>query len=155
VIEGEVVELLESPCSLLVGTVSSDGVPEATRGWGLAVLGPDRVRVLLSTSAARTIANIEDGGRVAVTGTHFYTLVSWQLKGRSVGMEPPAAADRIRYDAFCAGCVRMVHEGDGTPEEIIWRLVPPDIVAFDMVVEQVFDQTPGPEAGTRVAPVSA
>jgi hypothetical protein len=155
VIEAEVVELLESPCSLLVGTVSADGVPEATRGWGVEVLAPDRIRVLLGSNADRTFANLEGGGRIAVTATHFYTLVSWQLKGRSVAIEPARAADRIRYDAFCSGCVRMLHEGDGTPEEIIWRLVPPGIMACEMVVEQVFDQTPGPEAGTRVAPVGA
>jgi hypothetical protein len=153
VIEADVAELFESPCSLLVGTVSTDGVPDATRGWSVQVLGPDRVRVLLPGNAVRTFANLKGDGRVALTATHFYTLVSWQLKGRSVTVEAATGADRVRYDAFCAGCVRMLHEGDGTPEEIIWRLVPPDIVACEVLVEQVFDQTPGPEAGARVAPV--
>jgi hypothetical protein len=153
VIEPEVAELLESPCSLLVGTVSADGIPEASRGWSVEVLGPDRVRVLLASNATRTLAILEHGGQLALTTTHFSTLVSWQLKGRAVTVEPVTAADRIRYDAFCAGCVRMLHEGDGTPEETIWRLVPPGLVACEMVVEEVFDQTPGPEAGARVAPM--
>jgi hypothetical protein len=153
VIEVEVVELLESPCSLLVATVSADGVPDATRGWGVEVLGPDRVRVLLSSNAARTLSHLRDGGRVALTATHFVTLVSWQLKGRALGVGPASADDRIRHDVFCAGCIRVLHAGDGTPEEVIERLVPPGVVACEMLVEQVFDQTPGPEAGARVAPV--
>jgi len=152
VIEAEVAEQLESPSSLLVGTVAADGMPDATRGWGVEVLGPDRLRVLLSTEAARTLAVVADGGRLALTTTHFFTLVSWQLKGRALSVGEATAADRIRHDAFCAGCVRTIHEGDGSPEEIIWRMVPPGIVACEMVVEQVFDQTPGPGAGARVAP---
>ncbi len=151
----EVVEQLESPCSLLVGTVGSDGVPEATRGWGVEVVGPDRLRVLLSSSAERTLSHLADGGRVALTTTNFVTLVSWQLKGRAGVIAEASPADRIRHDAFCAGCVRIIHETDGTPEDVIWRLAPQGIVACDVVVEQVFDQTPGPAAGARIAPVGA
>jgi hypothetical protein len=154
VIEPDVAEQLESPCSLLVGSVSPEGVPEATRGWGIELLGPDRLRVLLATNAARTLANLARGGRMALTTTHFATLVSWQLKGRVTSVEPATADDRIRYDAFCAGCVQILTQLEGTAEEVIWRLVPPGIVACEMVVEQVFDQTPGPHAGARVAPVA-
>ena len=53
VIEAEVAELLESPCSLIVGTVDADGLPDATRGWGVEVLaGGTQVRVLLAANAA-------------------------------------------------------------------------------------------------------
>lgn len=153
-IESEVAEQLESPCSLLVGSVSANGLPEATRGWGVEVLGPDRVRVLLTANAARTLANIADGGAMALTTTHFMTLVSWQLKGRATTVEPATAADRIRFDTFCAGCVQIIAEIEGTPAEIVSRMVPPGIVACELVVDQIFDQTPGPEAGVRVAPVA-
>jgi Pyridoxamine 5'-phosphate oxidase len=155
VIEPEMVELLESPCSLLVASVDRDGLPDATRGWGVSVLAGDRVRVLLAANAGRTLANLEGDGRIALTVTHFATLVSWQLKGRARLTEPANAADHIRFDAFCAGCVEVLHALEGTPDEIIWRMVPPGIVACEMEVEQVFDQTPGPSAGAKVAPVGA
>jgi len=154
VIEPEVAEQLESPCSLLVGSVSVDGVPDATRGWGVEVLGPDRVRVLLAANADRTLANLDRGGAIALTTTNFVTLVSWQLKGRAAGIAPATPADRIRYDEFCAGCLHILHELEGTPEAIIARLIPVGIVACEMLVEQVFDQTPGPQAGALVAPVA-
>jgi hypothetical protein len=155
VIEPEVAEQLVSPCSLLVGSVAAGGLPDATRGWGIELLGPDRLRVLLAANARRTLAHLADGGRMALTTTHFATLVSWQLKGRAARIEEATAADRIRFEAFCAGCVHRLHELEGTPEDIIWRLLPPGIVACEMVVEQVFDQTPGPQAGACVAPVGA
>jgi hypothetical protein len=153
-IEPEVAEQLESPCSLLVGSVSADGVPEATRGWGVEVLGPDRVRVLLAANADRTVANVGGGGAIALTTTNFVTLVSWQLKGRAAGIGPATPGDRIRYDEFCAGCLQILHEIEGTPEDVIARMIPVGIVACEMVVEQVFDQTPGPQAGALVAPVA-
>jgi hypothetical protein len=153
VIEPEVAAQLESPCGLLVGSVDGDGVPDAIRAWGVEVLAPDLVRVLIADNAHRAIANLAEGGRIALTTTHFVTLVSWQLKGHATALGPASAADRIRYDAFCAGAVQILHLADGTPEEIIWRIAPPGIVACEMVVEQVFDQTPGPQAGARIAPV--
>jgi hypothetical protein len=154
VIEADVAEQLESPCSLLVASVSPDGVPEASRGWGVQVLGPDRLRLLLAANAERTLANVAGGGRMALTTTNFRTLVSWQVKGHATTVEPATPEDRIRFDAFCAGCVRILSDLDQTPEEVIWRMVPAGIVACDLVVEEVFDQTPGPHAGVRVAPVA-
>jgi hypothetical protein len=153
-IQPEVAELLESPCSLLVGTVASDGCPDAVRAWGLVLLAPDRVRLLLSANAERTIANLAGGGRMALTATDFVTMTSWQLKGRAATVEPATAADRIRFDAFCAGCLAILAPLHAVPEERIARMMPADVVACELVVEQVFDQTPGPGAGARVAPES-
>ena len=45
----ELAALLESPCSLIVGTVDADGLPDASRAWGLEVLDDRHLRVLLST----------------------------------------------------------------------------------------------------------
>jgi hypothetical protein len=154
VIDPEVAELLESPCALLCGSVDADGLPDATRGWGAELLGPDRVRVLLASNAERTLANLGGGGRMAFTVTHFVTNVSWQLKGHAETIEPATPQDRIRFDSFCAGCVEIIHLVDGAPPEVIRRLIPPGIVACVMAVEQVFDQTPGPAAGACVAPVA-
>ena len=107
---------------MIVGTVAADGLPDATRGWGLEVTGPCEVRVLLSSSAATSLENLATTGAFALTVTHFTTFVSYQLKGHALRVEPATAEDRIRFDTFCAGCVRAIHEGDGTPEELIWRL---------------------------------
>jgi hypothetical protein len=155
VIEPQVAEQLELPCSLLVGTVAPDGLPDATRGWGVDVLGPDRLRVLIAADAPRTLANLADGGRIALTTTNFMTMVSWQLKGRALLVEAASAADRIHFDEFCAGCLRILVPLHETPEERISRMIPAGVVACEMLVEQVFDQTPGPDAGARVAPVGA
>jgi predicted pyridoxine 5'-phosphate oxidase superfamily flavin-nucleotide-binding protein len=155
VIEPEAAELLESPCAMIVGTVDADGLPDATRGWGFEVLEPDEARVLLSSNATITLDNLRTTGVIALTVTHFSTLVSYQVKGRASSIEPATAEDRIRFDTFCAGCIHDLHEIDGTAVELIERLRPPGIIAVLISVESVFDQTPGPAAGAKLAPVEA
>ncbi|HUP71885.1 MAG TPA: hypothetical protein VM282_02445 [Acidimicrobiales bacterium] len=74
-IEPDIIELMESPCSLIVGSVDADGLSDATRGWGLHVEdGGTRVRLLLSANAAVTLANLGSTRRIALTATHFLTL---------------------------------------------------------------------------------
>jgi hypothetical protein len=151
VIESDAAELLESPCSMIVGTVAADGLPDATRGWGLVVEGPCRVRFALAANAEQAFANLGATGVLALTVTHFITLVSYQLKGRA-RVEPATAADRIRFERFCEGGKAVLAEIETAPPELSQRLMPSGIVACAMDVEQVFDQTPGPEAGARLAP---
>ncbi len=107
--------MLESPVSLIVGTVGADGLPDAGRAWGAEVIDGDRVRVLLSANAAITRRNVERGGAIAVTATHFSTNESVQLKGHAESIEEPTPADRIRFDRYCAGAARAIAELDGTP----------------------------------------
>jgi hypothetical protein len=152
VIGSELAELLESPCSLIVGTVDARLLPDASRAWGTEVIDDRHVRVLLSTQAEVTRRNVEHGGAIAVTATHFFTFESVQLKGHATSVEEATAADRIRFDRYCAGAARAIAETDGAPEELVMRFMTADIYACTMNVEAVFDQTPGRSAGTQLAP---
>ena len=146
--------MLESPVSLIVGTVGADGLPDAGRAWGAEVIDGDRVRVLLSANAAITRRNVERGGAIAVTATHFSTNESVQLKGHAESIEEPTPADRIRFDRYCAGAARAIAELDGTPEELVMRFMTGAVVACVVRVESLFDQTPGRSAGVQLAPAS-
>jgi hypothetical protein len=153
VIEAGKRELLESPCALIVATVDADGLPDGTRGWGLQVL-PDgeHVRVLLSSNASRSLDNLGTTGAIAITATHFVTLESVQLKGRLVALEPATDDDRRRFERFCTEAFEEIANVEGTPATIVARMRPPGVVAATVTVESVFDQTPGPAAGARLAP---
>ncbi len=148
--------LLESPCSLVVGTVAPYLLPDATRGWAVVVDAREgTLRLLLSASAATSIENLRATGVVAVTATEFQTLESVQVKGRVDGIEDPSRDDRARFDAFCDGMVAAVSAIDGVPPEIVRRALPDDVVACVVRIEELFDQTPGPSAGARLARVEA
>ena len=148
----ELAELLESPCSLIVGTVDADRLPDASRAWGVEVLDDRHLRVLLSTQAPVTRANVQGGGALALTATHFTTFESVQLKGRATQLEEATPADRIRFDRYCSGAKRAIAASDGTPEELVERFMTADVYACLVTVESVFDQTPGRSAGTQLAP---
>jgi hypothetical protein len=152
VITAETAELVESPCSLIVGTVDAAGLPDASRAWGAEVIDDGHVRLLLSTQAEVTRRNVERGGRVAVTATHFFTFESVQLKGVATLIEEATPADRIRFDHYCSGAAAAIAESDGTPLERVMRFMPAGIYACTMTVEAVFDQTPGRSAGAQLAP---
>jgi hypothetical protein len=141
---------LHSGCGLLVATVSADGEPHATRGWGLDIveLGPPAVvRVMLDADDERTLENAAAGGAVAITAANVLTLRSLQLKGRSRGLDAASPVERVdRY-------IRAFHRDVETTDHISWEtfqlFFPASYVACLVNVAETFDQTPGPGAGAR------
>ena len=145
-------ELLESGCALLIGTVDSAGIPHASRCWGLDLEDPatGRVRIVLSADDPVTSANLQSTGRLAVTGTDIGTLRSVQGKGRVLSVGPATAADRRRASRYCEALTGDIERVEATPRALVERLVPTDYQACVAVLDEWYDQTPGPSAGSRV-----
>jgi predicted pyridoxine 5'-phosphate oxidase superfamily flavin-nucleotide-binding protein len=152
VLPDDVVALLESGCSTFVGAVDADGRPVASHTTGIQVVEDGtRLRVMVNRADEEAIAALQASGVVAVGATDVYTLRSIQVKGRVVGVEPATAEDRIRTDAYIAAFSHAVYETDGTDVDFMRRALPADFVALVTTIEDVFDQTPGPHAGTNLA----
>ncbi len=152
VLDPETVAFLESGSALIVGTVSDDGVPRATRGHGLNVLRGDalRVRLLLDGDDPLTVEHARAGGRIAITAASVPTLRSLQLKGRATAVEPATDADRDRAHQYSEEFFDDITRSDGTPRVLLERIRPGDYVAATVEVDEVFDQTPGPSAGAQL-----
>jgi hypothetical protein len=155
VLDAELTEFLESGCATIVGLVSTDGAPFATRGWGTLVLSPAPARIRLLVGAgpfARAGRRAGDGSRfaMAVTGANVRTLRSVQVKGVGHDLEPPTADDLVRSVRFCAEFFADIEATDGIPPSLMGRLVPADLLAVTVDVDEVYDQTPGPGAGAKV-----
>ena len=148
--------LAERGCALTVGTVGPDGAPHASRGWGLTLTATatSPVRLLLDADDDATLANLErtdrHGGRIAITGADVRTLRSFQLKGRVVAIEAVTEADHEKADRYCDDFFTDILVTDGTPRALTERLRPARFVACTVEVEEAFDQTPGPQAGSPV-----
>ena len=134
----ELTSMIDDGAGLVVGTVGDDGEPRATRAWSVSVGDPAECRVRV-------------GAGVALNGADVRTFRSVQLKGRIVAVEAPDPTDlevtRVQSDLF----LRTVHETDGNPLESLRRILPLDVVAVEIVVEEMYDQTPGPDAGRPLA----
>ena len=145
---------LHSGCALFVGTVSADGAPHAARGHGLRVLSctPPRVRVLVPPDE-RLLDNLRATGVIAITTGDVPTLASMQLKGRAGPVGPLEDEDRRTMADYTEQFLHDIEVTDGHSRAVLdpWAAVD-GVLACDVDVLEMFDQTPGPHAGTTRSP---
>jgi hypothetical protein len=160
VLDADTTALIQAGSALIAGTVADDGMPHASRAWGIDVLdeadvaeppSTRRIRLLLAADDERAIAALEPGRPLAITAADVPTLRSVQLKGTSVGMQPSRPEDHDRMLRYVDAFYDDITSSDGTPRTICDRLTPDAVVAVLVDVHEVFDQTPGPAAGQAVS----
>lgn len=150
-IDEELTRFLRGPVSMMLGTADALSVPDVTRVTGVAALDGRRLRVLISPTARTAQANAVVGVRVAVLATNILTYRSLQWKGRVLsageGRTPGdlALLHRARETFYLA--VPQV----GFSAELAARLFPLDVVPLVVEVDSLYDQSPGPGAGRRIA----
>jgi hypothetical protein len=148
VIDPELKQFVEADVSVVVGSRDAQFAPEIVRGWGPQVM-PDGASLEICIDRAagvRTLANLRDNGRMAVTLTHPISHKAVQFKGRCVEIGDPAAADWPRIERHREAFVQVLGQM-GYTREFTRRLWSVQVVKLRLSIEQAFDQTPGPEAG--------
>jgi hypothetical protein len=153
VIPERVVEVLRGPALMFVGTRDAGLRPAHTCAVG-AVVNDDRETVtffVAESCAARLLSNVRDNGRVAFdfgwVSHEAYQLKGTYLSSRATIDEDIAGQEAYRKKLFAA--FRQAF-----PDELAGLLTlgftyrPGVAVTFR--VEEVFLQTPGPGAGTRM-----
>jgi hypothetical protein len=152
----DLIRIADTGVIVIVGTCDADRVPEVSRAWGVRVLPErDAVEVCVSSRVCgRTLDNLTDNQQIAITITSPSNYRSFQVKGRATETRSitPSDLERItrHQRAFTDEVVAV-----GMPEQSAVRLSSiemedePEIVHIRVVVEAVFNQTPGPGAGTR------
>jgi hypothetical protein len=153
----ELSELAERGVTVIVGTRDASLVPEMVRGWGIRPL-PDAQQVeiyIAECSGRRTLDNLAENGQIAITVTVPSTYRSVQFKGRAIETSAPFPEDyeRLEQDrqAFIEA-VAMV----GLSRPLATRVFAAELeVSTAMIrirasVEEIFEQTPGPRAGSRL-----
>jgi hypothetical protein len=150
VLDPETAALLESGCSISVATVASDGTPHAARGYGITVLQDGgHLRLLLDADDRTGAANLVGGGAIAVTAAAVPTLRAVQVKGTAD--EPVATSDPgdlARTARHMDSFFTDVTGTEGTPVALLERLRPVNFAVCTVTVTEVFNQTPGPGAGS-------
>lgn len=146
---------LESGVSVVVGTRDADLLPEITRAWGLLV-SKDRKRVSLCVPLAtshKTLDNLAGNGQMAVCCSLPTSYKTVQLKGQCIETADPRRADLAAVERHREAFGRL-NQRIGFPSqrsETFWRReleTSPVLVKLRFVPEQIFDQTPGPDAGS-------
>lgn len=140
---------IEGGISVFVGTADADRIPTCCRAIALTTRDNfETVTVYLPAATGQeTIANVATTRRVAIAATEPLSHGSIQIKGvsRGVRLAPPADEElvRTRLHQFADVLADL-----GLPRHVTHRITHWPAFAIEVSVEEVFDQTPGPKAGT-------
>lgn len=151
-IGSELQQFLESGVSVLVGTRDRLLVPEAARGFGTRVEAEGRELSVFVPAvwAERTLANLRDNGRIAVAVARPEDHRSVQVKGSCLGIRDGGPGDLAaieRYRALLVADFAAI----GYPPRALHRLNVWPCHVVRLLVEALFEQTPGPRAGAPLA----
>jgi len=147
--EPELVDFLESGVSLLVGSCDASARPTCMYAAGARVF-PDDAQVtvyLVKSLAGRTLADLSENPRLAVTFSRILDHRSLQLKGELVSIEETCDTGKKvqeRYLASYGAALLSI----GFPDAVAHRLAYWPSVAVTFRTTSLFEQTPGPRAGT-------
>ena len=153
----ELAAYVVSGVSVVVGTRDAELFPEITRAWGPRV-GRNRRDLSLCIAFAgngRTLDNLRHNGQLAVTFALPTNYRSIQLWGRCLGTGEPNREDRAAIAGHRDSFARL-NETMGVPRaaiETLWQRElqeSPGLIKIRFRAERIFDQTPGPKAGSAL-----
>jgi hypothetical protein len=134
-----------------VATRDDELAPQVTRGWGPRVSG-DGAAVTLCVAAppgSATLANLESNGAIAATFSLPTSYRTVQLKGTVAELCAPAPEHLARVEEHVEAFADEV-EQVGIPRAMARLLIDAELVAVSFSVRELYDQTPGPNAGGRL-----
>jgi hypothetical protein len=140
-------EVFDGGVAVIVATVGPDGRPAITRGWGPLYDTESRTLTIALTAPAgsATLTNLEANGAIAVTGSQPLTYRTVQVKGVVDHVEAPSEQDRARAHEHLQRFVSDVIQLGITSEADSLFLGDLRTVTFE--ARELYDQTPGPDAG--------
>lgn len=152
-LEDEVVELIESGASIIVGTCNADLEPECARGLGArASADRRRLSVLLNGAlSARMCDDLASTGRIAVAFSRIHDHHTIQVKGRVCGVRDGDPEDAALAERYLVAFGEQVSVA-GLPRSVVQGIRRSPLLVVELAVEEIFDQTPGPTAGERLRP---
>jgi hypothetical protein len=150
-----VVETIHGPAFMHVSTRDERLRPFQVFAIG-AVVHPDRetVTVFVPESRSENILNdLKNNGRVALA-VGLVTHEAYQVKGSYISSRPAEAQERTIQEIYRSKVLSSMRQA-GYPEQIarplVLGMVYQPSVAITFRVAEVFLQTPGPEAGKKIA----
>lgn len=148
----ELADFVASGVSVLVGTRDAAWAPDAVRGMGARVEAAGReLSVFLPCATAGTsLANLTDNGRIAVCFSRAADHRSIQVKGRVVAISPADDEDHRAIDRYRNLLVDS-WSFVGVPRRLTLRMAAWPAVTVRFTVDALYEQTPGPVAGTPIA----
>ena len=143
---------LERGSSVLLASVDGKGMPACCRA--IAVNSGDGFRTLTVyvpvATSREIIANVASSRRMAISVTHPLEHYSVQLKGTTTSIRLARDDEQDFVETRVLDFSDVLFE-IGLPRKITRSIAHWPAFAIDVNVEQVFEQTPGPNAGNPMS----
>lgn len=148
VLPGELVDFIESGVMMLVGTRDAKLRPECVRAVGATVAADRRTIHLFLNDATsqRTIANLRAGSPIAVCFNRAVDHQSVQVKGMPLAVRAPAESERGVTRHYLSSFTEALYQV-GMARSLSRQLRVEPCTVVDLDIRELFQQTPGPEAG--------
>ena len=150
----KIAEFIQGPVFVAAGT--RDEMLRPSHTWAVGtIVNPDRETVMFFVPrgrAERILSNLEGNGKIAL-GVGSPTHEAYQLKGTYVSSRPAEERDRAIQEIYRSKWLALALQC-GYPEQIARPLTLGfayhPAVAITFRVEEIFLQTPGPDAGKKI-----
>lgn len=155
ILSEDIAAFCQSGISIIVAARGRDGEPIAGLALGCTIDAAGSVRILLQRSANEALLDaFKTGSRIAATFSRPADHRSIQLKGSNAALLGTGAGDETVLAAQCAGMSSELVDAGYSPAFAAGycAFAFPDIVVVAFDPEQIFVQTPGPGAGSRLLP---
>jgi hypothetical protein len=154
-IPDRIVEVLHGPAVMYAGTRNERLYPAQTYVIG-AVVHPDQETITFfvpESRSERILSDLKSNSRVALA-VGLLTHEAYQLKGVYISSRPTDAKDRAVQEIYRSKLLSAMIQA-GYPEQVMKPFVlgfayQPG-VAITFRAEEIFLQTPGPEAGKKIS----
>jgi hypothetical protein len=155
VIPGKIVRFLEQYANVaFVGTRDRDLVPFGHRVCGWIVGADQRTMTIFVPDEflPRLVESLQQNGELAVTVDAFPAHETYQFKGRYLQHRAVQGNDVEIVDRVRRRFVKSLRPMSYEPEDVLNGFVSPPGMAVEFEVLEIYLQTPGPGAGTRLIP---
>jgi len=146
-----ILRCLDNDVSILIGSVDAAGEPSCCRALALTSIDDlATLTVYVPEATSRdAIASLAATRRIAVVATHPISHYSIQLKGvaRDTRIARPDEEPIVRHGF---GGFADVLNTIGVPRRVTKAVTLWPALAIEVDVQEIYDQTPGPKAGTRL-----
>lgn len=151
VVGPDLAAFVRSGVATVVATRDDELRPEIARAWGPEVSadGGSVTLCLPAPSGSKTLANLDGNGAITATFVLPTTYRAVQLKGTVLDVREPTPEQLTRVEEHIAAFIDQAERLGITPNQV-QALVEPEYVAVAFAVRELYDQTPGPSAGSRL-----
>ena len=155
-IPGKIVRFLEEYANLgFAGTRDRNLVPYGHRvsGWHVSADRRALTALVAERFTAHLVESLEDNGELALTVEEFPSHETYQFKGRYRTHRPLRDEDHASVERVRERFMKSIrHLYPDVPEQLLRAYILEPVLAVEFEVREIFVQTPGPGAGTRLVP---